>query len=120
MKRRTHFKKNTSNKRRDIEPHNKNIDFMKHQEKIRAYTRKYFEDRKRKLDEINMKTLKSNPIPTFVDAEEISRPVKMDKRKETDQKKKETGAPYGYGSILSNKTKSIRRNLRTSKTSVHQ
>jgi hypothetical protein len=53
---------------------------LQHQEQIKEYNRKYFEDRKRKLDEINMKILKSNPIPTYIDVEEISRPVKIDKR----------------------------------------
>ena len=42
---------------------------LRHHEQIREYNRKYFEDRKRKLDEINMKILKSNPIPTYIDVE---------------------------------------------------
>jgi hypothetical protein len=53
---------------------------LQHQEQIREYNKKYFENRKQKLDEINMKILKSNPIPTYIDVEEISRPVKVDKR----------------------------------------
>ena len=53
---------------------------LQHQEQIKEYNKKYFEDRKRKLDEINMKIFKSNPIPTNIDVEEISRPIKIDKR----------------------------------------
>ena len=53
---------------------------LQHQEQIKEYNRKYFENRKRKLNEINMKIIKSNPIPTVVNVEEISRPVKVDKR----------------------------------------
>jgi hypothetical protein len=53
---------------------------LQHQAQIREYNRKYFEDRKRKLDEINPKILNSNPVPTFIDVEEISRPIKIDKR----------------------------------------
>ena len=53
---------------------------LQHQEQIREYNRKYFDDRKRKLDEINIKILKSNPIPTYIDVEEISRPIIVDKR----------------------------------------
>ena len=47
---------------------------------LKEYNRKYFENRKRKLDEINMKILKSNPFPTYIDVEEISRPIIVDKR----------------------------------------
>ena len=53
---------------------------LQHQEQIREYNRKYFEDRKRKLDEINRKIFKSNPIPTYIDVEEISKPIIVDKR----------------------------------------
>ena len=48
---------------------------LQHQEQIREYNRKYFENRKLKLDEINRKILKSNP--TYIDVEEISRPIKL-------------------------------------------
>ena len=51
---------------------------QQHQDQIKEYNRKYFEKRKRKLDEINRKILKSNP--TYIDVEEISRPVIVDKR----------------------------------------
>ena len=53
---------------------------LQHQEQIKEYNKKYFEERKRKLDEINKKILKSNPIPTDINIAEISRPVKIDKR----------------------------------------
>ena len=53
---------------------------LQHQDQIKKYNKKYFENRKRKLDEINMKILKSNPIPTYIDVEEISRPIIVDKR----------------------------------------
>ena len=53
---------------------------LQHQEQIKEYNKKYFEERKRKLDEINKKILKFNPIPTDINIAEISRPVKIDKR----------------------------------------
>jgi len=53
---------------------------LQHQEQIKEYNRRYFENRKQKLNEINMKILKSNPIPTVINVEEISRPIKVDKR----------------------------------------
>jgi hypothetical protein len=53
---------------------------LQNQEQIKKYNKNYFENRKRKLDEINMKILKSNPIPTYIDVEEISRPIIVDKR----------------------------------------
>ena len=53
---------------------------LQHQEQIREYNRKYFENKKQKFNDINMKILKSNPIPTYIDVEEISRPIKIDKR----------------------------------------
>ena len=58
---------------------------LQHQEQIREYNKKYFENRKRKLDEINMKIFKSNP--TYIDVEEISRPIKIDKRTKKGKKK---------------------------------
>ena len=53
---------------------------LQHQEQIKKYNKNYFENRKRRLDEINMKILKSNPTPIYIDVEEISRPLKIDKR----------------------------------------
>ena len=53
---------------------------QQHQEQIKEYNRKYFEERKRKLEEINKKIFKSNPIPTHLDFEEILRPVVINKR----------------------------------------
>lgn len=53
---------------------------QQHQEKIKEYNKKYFDDRRRKLNEINMKLLKANPKPTEVNVEEISQPIIIDKR----------------------------------------
>jgi hypothetical protein len=52
---------------------------LQHQEQIKKCNNKYFDNGKRKLDEINMEILKSNPIPTYLDVEEISRPMIVDK-----------------------------------------
>ena len=59
---------------------------LQHQEQIKNYNKEYLENRKRKLDEINMKILKSNPIPTYIDVEEISKPVIVDKRTKKSKK----------------------------------
>jgi hypothetical protein len=48
---------------------------LQYQEQIKKYDNHKIENRERKLDEINMETLKSNPIPTYIDVEEISRPI---------------------------------------------
>ena len=53
---------------------------QQHQEQIKEYNKKYFDNRKRILNEINSKIFKSNPEPTFIDVEEISRPMIVDKR----------------------------------------
>ena len=45
-----------------------------------------------------MKRLNSNPIPTYMIVEEISKPINMH------QESKETGTQYGYCSIFSNET----------------
>ncbi len=45
---------------------------QQHQEQRKEYNRKHLENRKQKI-------LKSNPISTVIDVEEISRPVKVDK-----------------------------------------
>ena len=63
---------------------------LQHQEQIKEYNRRYFENRKQKLNEINMKILKSNPIPTVINVEEISRPVKVDKRTKKERNKRST------------------------------
>jgi hypothetical protein len=77
-----------------------------HDVAIREYDRKYFEDKKRKLDEGNMKILRSNPM--LREMEKTSRPIRIDELTKT---KKGKGTPYRHGSILSHKTKSIRRTL---------
>ena len=51
-----------------------------HQEQIRDYNKRYFEERKKKLNEINEKLLKPASIPTQINIPEIIQPEKIDKR----------------------------------------
>jgi len=51
-----------------------------HQEQIKQYNKKYFEEKKKKLNEINEKLLKPTSIPTQINIPEIIQPEKIDKR----------------------------------------